>query len=52
MNNYSESVAEKFPTDIGSENQIPDVVNVYRNVLANHPDGKVTMIAVGMMNIL
>jgi inosine-uridine nucleoside N-ribohydrolase len=50
--NYSQPVAEKFPHDIGSEAPIPDVVEVYREILANQPDGTVTMIAVGMMDNL
>jgi len=52
VTNYSQPVAEVCPYDIGPESQIPDVVKVYRKILASQPDGKVTMIAVGMMDNL
>lgn len=52
VTNYSQPVAEKCSYDIEPEDQIPDVVQVYRNTLTKQPDGKVTMIAVGMMDNL
>ncbi|HUX56924.1 MAG TPA: hypothetical protein VMV77_08125 [Bacteroidales bacterium] len=52
VTNYSQPVAEKCPYDIEPESQIPDVVQVYRKILASQPNGKVTMIAVGMMDNL
>lgn len=52
VTNYSQPVAETCLYDIEPESQIPDVVEVYRNILAGQPDGKVTIIAVGMMDNL
>lgn len=49
---YAKPVAERCPNDIGVSEKAPDVLDVYRRVLATQPDGKVTIIAVGQMNNL
>lgn len=49
---YAKAVAERCANDIGLSNRIPNVLDVYRRVLAGQPDGGVTMIAVGQMNNL
>jgi hypothetical protein len=49
---YAKVVAERCPNDIGLSEKVPDVLSVYRRILATQPDGKVTMIAVGQMNNL
>jgi hypothetical protein len=47
---YAKAVAERCPNDVGLSDKVPDVIGVYRGILSKHPDGKVTMIAVGQMN--
>lgn len=49
---YAKTVAQRCPNDVGLAEDVPDVVDVYRRVLAGQPDGAVTMIAVGQMNNL
>lgn len=49
---YAQAVAKLCPTDIGLADQVPDVIEVYRRVLARQSDRSVTMIAVGQMNNL
>src|SRR4029450_1766732 len=49
---YAKIVSERCPHDPGLAARVPDVVSLYRRVLAAQPDGNVTMIAVGQMNNL
>jgi len=49
---YSKAVAESCPNDIGTADQVPDVIDVYRETLVAQPDSSVTMIAIGMMDNL
>lgn len=49
---YAKVVAERCPNDIGLSAKVPNVLSVYRRVLSQQPDSKVTMIAVGQMNNL
>jgi len=49
---YAKVVAERCPNDIGLSSKVPEVLSIYRQVLAMEPDGKVTIIAVGQMNNL
>ncbi len=49
---YAKVVAERCPNDIGTFEKVPNVLNVYRRVLAKQPDATVTIIAVGQMNNL
>ena len=49
---YAKAVAGRCPNDVGLSGRVPDVVDVYRRVLARRPDGSVTVIAVGQMNNL
>lgn len=49
---FARSVAERCPNDVGLAGKVPDVVGLYRRVLASEPNGAVTLIAVGEMNNL
>jgi len=49
---YAKIVSERCPHDLGLADRVPDVLSVYRRVLAAQPDSNVTMIAVGQMNNL
>jgi inosine-uridine nucleoside N-ribohydrolase len=42
-----------YPHDLGDEsNAVPDAVALYRRILAIQPDGSVTVVCTGMMNVL
>jgi hypothetical protein len=49
---YAKAVAERCPNDVGLSEKVPNVIGVYRRVLAGQADGAVTLIAVGQMNNL
>ena len=49
---YAKAVAERCPNDIGLSEKVPNVLGVYRRVLSEQPDGRVSIIAVGQMNNL
>jgi len=49
---YAKVVAERCPHALGLSDQVPDVLTIYRRVLASQSDGGVTIIAVGQMNNL
>jgi len=49
---YAKAVVERCPNDIGPSDRVPNVLGVYRRILSQQADGKVTMIAVGQMNNL
>ena len=49
---YAKAVAQQCPNNMGLADQVPDVIMIYRSVLAQQPDQTVTMIAVGQTNNL
>lgn len=44
---YATYIAQHFPHDVRSEDDLPDAVQLYRRTLAAQPDGSVVLIAVG-----
>lgn len=46
---YAESIAKEFPHDLNSPDEAPDVVSLYRQVLAKQPDNSVVLITVGFL---
>ncbi|MCA8986951.1 MAG: nucleoside hydrolase [Planctomycetaceae bacterium] len=44
---FAETVAREFPQDFPELDKSPDAVDVYRKVLAEQPDGSVTLVTVG-----
>ncbi len=49
---YTEALRDGFPNDIGPDDQAPDALDVYRQVLAKQPDGSVTICSVGALSNL
>jgi len=49
---YGEKVAAEFPHDLKSADDAPDVVEVYRSVLAKQPDKSVVFVSVGFLTNL
>jgi hypothetical protein len=49
---YAKAVVDRCPSDLGLSSGVPDVLKVYRRILAGQPDRTVTVIAVGQMNNL
>lgn len=46
---YPEQIAEAFPHDLPSNEEAPDAVDVYRQVLAAQPDTSVVLVTVGYL---
>lgn len=46
---YARGVAEEFPHDLRSAEDAPDVVALYRKLLAAQPDGRVVFVSVGFL---
>lgn len=46
---YAESIAKEFPHDLKSVDDAPDVVSLYREVLAKQPDKSVVLVTVGFL---
>lgn len=46
---YAQAVAEEFPHALESADAAPDAALVYREVLAQQPDGSVVMVSVGQL---
>lgn len=44
---YAAQIAEEFPGELASGDEAPDAVEVYREILANQPDGSVVLLTVG-----
>lgn len=49
---YTEALRDEFPNNIGPDDQAPDALDVYRQVLAAQPDGSVTVCSVGALSNL
>lgn len=50
--NFTKRIAADFPHSIKSAGDVPEAVDVYRNVLEQQPDGSVTVITVGYLTNL
>jgi inosine-uridine nucleoside N-ribohydrolase len=46
---WTDTLLERYPYDLKSNRDADDVVDLYRKVLANAPDGSVTIITVGFL---
>lgn len=49
---WADKVIKKFPTDIPSNEFVPDAVEVYRKVLGAQPDKSVTIVTIGFLTNL
>jgi len=49
---WTDSLVAKYPHQIGSTNDLPDAVMVYRRVLSAQPDTSVTIVTVGFLTNL
>lgn len=46
---YLETIAREFPNDIGTGENVPDALEIYREVLSRQPDHSVVVISVGFL---
>jgi len=49
---YAPALRDEFPNDIGPDDQAPDALDIYRQVLGSQPDGSVTICSVGALSNL
>jgi len=49
---YAPGLRDGFPSDISPDDQAPDALDVYRQVLGSQPDGTVTICSVGALSNL
>ena len=49
---YTQELARRYPPRFPNRKDFPDVVSLYRKVLARQPDGSVTIVAVGPLRNL
>lgn len=49
---YAPALRDEFPSDIGPDDQAPDAVDIYRQILVSQPDGSVTICSVGALSNL
>lgn len=52
LGGWTDKLLEKFPSDIVSNDLIPDAVKIYRRVLSEQPDQSVTIVSVGFLTNL
>lgn len=46
---YARGVAEKFPSNVKTNRQVPDATRLYRQILSSQPDRSVTIVTVGFL---
>lgn len=46
---YAKQITERFPTDLKTNDDVPDAVEVYRRILAEHDDNSVVIVTVGYL---
>jgi inosine-uridine nucleoside N-ribohydrolase len=49
---WADSIVAKYPHSIKSTSEVPDAVEIYRNILNGQPDGSVTVVTVGFLTNL
>ena len=49
---YARQIAQSFPHDIASNDDAPDAVGLYREILASRPDSSVVIVTVGYLTNL
>jgi hypothetical protein len=49
---YARQIAERFPQQLGTGQQVPDAVEIYRRVLSEQPDASVVVVTVGYLTNL
>lgn len=49
---WADSIVAKYPHSIKSTSEVPDAVDIYREILNNEPDHSVTIITVGFLTNL
>ncbi len=49
---YAPGLRDEFPNDIGPDDQAPDALDIYRQVLASQPDASVSICSVGALSNL
>lgn len=49
---YVSKIVQQFPTEIQTNSQVPDAVDVYRRVLAESPDASVVIVSIGFLGNL
>ncbi|GAB4054735.1 nucleoside hydrolase [Spirosoma litoris] len=52
MQHWSDTIVARYPHSIKSNNEVPDAVALYRQILAKQPDHSVTVITVGFLTNL
>ncbi|MCZ2338895.1 MAG: nucleoside hydrolase, partial [Chitinophagales bacterium] len=52
LGGWTDKLIEKFPSDILSDDLVPDAVDVYRKILSEQPDHSVTIVSVGFLTNL
>ena len=50
--NYAQKVADHFPHDLKKSSDAPDAVQLYRKILASHPDQSIKIVTVGFLTNL
>jgi hypothetical protein len=46
---YARQIAERFPQDLGPASNVPDAMEIYRQVLSAQPDASVVIVTVGYL---
>jgi pyrimidine-specific ribonucleoside hydrolase len=52
VQHWPDSLISKYPHSIGSTDELPDAVTVYRKILSTQPDTSVTIVTVGFLTNL